>query len=73
MSALITFDNDDNNLISFYQFENDEIYLYYRGCYQPMDYLNCRYRRDSNFDLCICTNHLIKCTYDAPLSWDQIW
>ncbi|KAL6736771.1 hypothetical protein Aduo_007084 [Ancylostoma duodenale] len=71
--STLTFDNDTDNLISFYQFYSTTTYLYYRECYQPMDYLKCRYRIGSDFELCICNDHVKKCTYDALLSWDEIW
>ncbi|EYC16788.1 hypothetical protein Y032_0032g2493 [Ancylostoma ceylanicum] len=72
-SSTLTFANDSVNLISFYQYYSTTTYLYYRQCYQPMDYLKCRYRIENDFELCICNNHVLQCTYDALLSWDEIW
>ncbi|XGW08893.1 hypothetical protein V3C99_011309, partial [Haemonchus contortus] len=72
-SALLTFDGDNENIISFYQFYQTITYLYYRSCFEPMEIINCRFRQTSTFEICICKNHVSECTYDEPLYFDEPW
>ncbi|KAK6738155.1 hypothetical protein RB195_020332 [Necator americanus] len=72
-SSLLTFANDSDNLIRYYQTYMNTTLFYYRDCYQPMDLVKCRYRRGSNYELCVCNDYVKTCTYDALLSWNEIW